>query len=104
MKTPEEILKQHAPGIILFGAGDGSVHKWNSVIKAMEEYAVQCVDTACANSIHQMEIMESKIEELKNDLQSEQEENTTLRSYIEELENTLSLRNRSNPDLTIDEE
>lgn len=39
MKTPEEILKQHAPGIILFGAGDGSVHKWNAVIKAMEEYA-----------------------------------------------------------------
>lgn len=97
--NPKEILNKHAAFVLHY-----SERNFESIINAMEEYAVQCVDTACANSIHQMEIMESKIEELKEDLQSEQEENTTLRSYIEELENTLGLRNRSNPDLTIDEE
>lgn len=94
MKTPEEVLKSKRLNISSFIR--------ENIISAMEEYALQCVDTACANSVHQMEVMESKIEELKEDFQSEQEENTSLRNYIEELENTLGLRNRSNPDLTID--
>jgi hypothetical protein len=78
------------------------------------------------------DIFESKIEELTESYQLEQEENIRLvaigesfvdevnelkakvselngyledrHKYIEELENTLGLRNRSNPDLTIDDE
>lgn len=112
----------------------------------MEEYAIQSVETATENAIHQLEMEKQELQqekelvatlqgqvvdvtldrdeldeqykitvrELKNlqenyknrlfDVQTLQEENTSLLSYIQELENTLGLRNRSNPDLTIDEE
>jgi predicted nuclease with TOPRIM domain len=82
--------------------------------------------------ISEASLLQSKVQELTESYQLEQEENIRLvdigesivdevnelkakiselngyledrHKYIEELENTLGLRNRSNPDLTIDEE
>lgn len=85
MKTPEDILKQHAPGIILFGAGDGSVHKWNAVIKAMEEYAIQSVETATANAVHQLEMKQELLDQEGELVRTLEEENLSLRNGYDDL-------------------
>jgi hypothetical protein len=92
MKTPEEILKQHAPGIILFGAGDGSVHKWNAVIKAMEEYAIQSVETATENAVHQLEMKQELLDQERELVRTLEEENLSLRNGYDDLKKEIKLK------------
>lgn len=49
MKTPEQILKEKCPGIILFGVGTGTDRKLNAVLEAMEEYAIQKLEQTVAS-------------------------------------------------------
>ena len=121
MKTPEQILK--ANGLIrdtpVYGIEVTHNISFLSLVNVMTEYAsVMMREVQEAYELeqeHNIELVE-RIEELEQyithskesaqylDQKTLLEENTSLRSYIEDLENTLGLRNRSNPDLTIDKE
>jgi vacuolar-type H+-ATPase subunit H len=79
MRTPEKILLDLLENS---GVVHATIQKYpefeRSIIKAMEEYAVQCVETASFSSERLQEIAESKAEELQEDLLTEQEQNTLL--------------------------
>jgi hypothetical protein len=124
MKTPEEILIDNCPvfsSLFHDKTNKASVTMKESILKSMEQYAAQrIVDVtferdeideqykmAVSDRNTAREMYKETVQERDgwmteaNELKSKVDE---LNLYIEELENTLGLRNRSNPDLTIDDE
>jgi chromosome segregation ATPase len=97
MKTPEKILLDLLENS---GVVNAVIQKYpefeRSIIKAMEEYSVQCVETASFSSDRLQEITESKVEELQDEVvelqekyESEQERNSKLIELNDLLKTTL---------------
>lgn len=106
MKTPEEILINNCPvfsSLFHDKSNKASVMMKESILKSMDEYAGEWhkafrdLSVSHVNQGKEIHELKAKVSELNGYLEDRHK-------YIEELEMTLGLRNRSNPDLTIDDE
>lgn len=88
MKTPEEILENNCPvfsALFLDKKNKAQMHMRDRILKAMEQYAIQCVETASFSSERLQEITESKLTEIQEAYELEQEHNISLVEELDDL-------------------